>query len=352
MMDISTSDGQSNGQGSEQRVEHEQRAGQSLGDPRLDQRAGQDLNDINMVSSNESMHSPSPPIPSKGTSKTSTTRKHVKSDTPTMVTSAPSSPAGTSAESSVIGSVRLVSRKRGAALQASKALQKIVPDMNEFQEELRDEKKASKRKKKPSAMEDHKDDDSVDMEVDEMDTKPLATRKVVASPTKRKKAGVEKLMSVGSGDDDDDKEVKTSRGGPSTPTKKQKRGMLEKNKAEEDSVVESGSVLDQTTGAGTGAGKQKRARYITTGVKEQSASQVKALKALGIMPTTTVDKCTHLVATSISRTGKFLIALLQGKIIVREEWLQACIDASSILGNGSSPLFYALLGVLVHNLLF
>jgi hypothetical protein len=227
--------------------------------------------------------------------------------------------------------------------------------MNEFQEELRDEKKALKRKKKPSAIEESKDSDSMDMDVDEAETKPAPARKVTTSPTKRKKPDTEKSVAVGS-DDDGAKEVETHRGGSSTPSKKQRRGvMLDKDKTGEDSAAESPNALDQAgAGAGTtgASSKQRRVRYITTGVKEQTASQIKALKALGIQSTTTVEKCTHLVATSITRTGKFLIALLQGKIIVREEWLQACIDANSILGKHhlflDVPPFW--LNELVHDL--
>ena len=74
-------------------------------------------------------------------------------------------------------------------------------------------------------------------------------------------------------------------------------------------------------------------RYITTGLlKEPSAKQLKALKALGISPTTTIDRATHLVAKGIARTEKFLQAIAQGKIIVHEDWLQACVDANAHLG--------------------
>ncbi|KAF9349305.1 hypothetical protein BGX34_001874 [Mortierella sp. NVP85] len=335
MMDISPFKCQSNGQEPEQQVEHNSGDSNDIQGPEqeFDQAEEEHPGDTSMVMRSDSERSPSPPILSKGKSKRVSTIKQAESDTSTPTTGAPSPQAESSVGEPSVGSVRVVSRRRGAALQASKALQKIVPDMNEFQEELRDEKKALKRKKKPSAIEESKDSDSMDMDVDEEETKPAA-KKPTTSPSKRKKADVEKSVAVGS-DDDGAKEVETHRGGSSTPSKKQRRGvMLDKDKAGEDSAAESPNALDQAgAGAGTtgASSKQRRVRYITTGVKEQTASQIKALKALGIQSTTTVEKCTHLVATSITRTGKFLIALLQGKIIVREEWLQACIDANSIL---------------------
>ncbi|KAG0006498.1 hypothetical protein BGZ65_007320 [Modicella reniformis] len=280
-------------------------------------------NNTGVLSSNEFECTPPQFVPSKESpNKPSTTPKRVESDSPMLIPSAPSSPVDSSpAGSSSLGSVRVVSRKRGAALQASKALQKIVPEMNEFQEELRDEKKALKKKKKPISSEEFKEADSMDMDVDETDNQSSSTKKVAVSLAKRKRisAGSEvRGVSVGSDDDDDDvdKETETSSNELKASPKKHKRvPMADKDKGGEDSAVESATMLDQPAGAGAsvaGAAKQKRVRYITTGVKEQSASQIKALKALSITPTTTVEKCTHLVATSITRTGKFLIALLQG----------------------------------------
>ncbi|KAG0232830.1 hypothetical protein BGX31_005009 [Mortierella sp. GBA43] len=346
LMDISGLGGQSNGRGQalEQRTEQspsntdtgqdsEQGLERRLDDGDVEQDAGrldQNLSDLNMVLSDRSDRSLSPPFPPTTTSKkVSTTGKQAKSDVPIRVASPSPPPAEPSdVGNPALGSVRVVSRKRGAALQASKALQKIVPDMNNFQEELRDEKKASKRKKKSTNTEELKESDSMDMDVDEADTKPSTTKKAITSPTKRKRLNSEKPTPVES-DEDGHKEVEGPRSGPNTPTKKPRRGnALDKEKAGEDATTESAGVSDQPAGTGTGtpgpgtpvaSSKQKRVRYITTGVKEQSASQIKALKALGIMPTTAVEKCTHLVATSITRTGKFLIALLQGKVIVHED---------------------------------
>ncbi|KAF9944173.1 hypothetical protein BGZ70_004952, partial [Mortierella alpina] len=88
---------------------------------------------------------------------------------------------------------------------------------------------------------------------------------------------------------------------------------------------------DHGPATGTQASKAKQVRYISTGLKEQSTKQIKALRALGIVPTTSVEKCTHLVAKNIARTEKFLVALAQGKTIVHEDWFQACIDANAIL---------------------
>ncbi|KAG0016395.1 hypothetical protein BGZ80_009249 [Entomortierella chlamydospora] len=241
------------------------------------------------------------------------------------------SPAST--DNPMLGSVRVVSKKRGAALQASKVLQKIVPDMNEFQEELRDEKKATKKKKKHTTFEDHKGDETMDVDVDESDVSPSTPKKVAPSPVKRRRIS---MNSVGErstparSDDEDDREGDISSNGLRTSPKKIKRNM--KVEKDDTSMEVANTATSEQTFA---AGKSRRVRYISTGLKDQSAAQVKALKALGIIPTTAVEKCTHLVATSIARTGKFLIALLQGKIIVREDWLQACIDANAILGKNA-----------------
>ncbi|KAG0359216.1 hypothetical protein BGZ54_010042 [Gamsiella multidivaricata] len=283
----------------------------------------------------EAWSGPSSPVTSKAAYiKSSGDPKQPTSDISTPATSAPSSPTiSHSTESPDYISVRGTSKKRGAALQASKALRKIVPDMNEFQEELRDEKKASKKKKKQVVMDMPKDDESMDVDVDEAAAVPSSTKKVGNSPTKRRRISMgsvdERSTPAGSGDDED-QELEANTSSPRMPSKKPRRAAKsEKNKDREDSAMDTSGTVEQ--GAGAAAGKLKRVRYITTGVKEQSAAQAKALKALGIMPTTAVEKCTHLVATSIARTGKFLIALLQGKAIVHEDWLQACIDANAIL---------------------
>ncbi|KAF9399340.1 hypothetical protein BGX21_006426 [Mortierella sp. AD011] len=238
-----------------------------------------------------------------------------------------------SADNPMLGSVRVVSKKRGAALQASKVLQKIVPDMNEFQEELRDEKKATKKKKKHTTFEDHKGDETMDVDVDESDVSPSTPKKAAPSPVKRRRIS---MNSVGErstptrSDDEDGHEGDITSNGLRTSPKKIKRNV--KVEKDDTSMEVTNTATSEQTFA---AGKSRRVRYISTGLKDQSAAQVKALKALGIIPTTTVEKCTHLVATSIARTGKFLIALLQGKIIVREDWLQACIDANAILGKNA-----------------
>jgi hypothetical protein len=209
--------------------------------------------------------------------------------------------------------------------------------MNEFQEELRDEKKASKKKKRyPTA--DGKEDESMDIDIDEASINPSAVKKAAASPSKRRRismASAGERSTPGESGEDEEQDGEANTTGSRTPSKKTRRGAkAEKEKEKEDVAMEGVIAHDQGvgTGIGAGAGKLKRVRYISTGVKDQSTAQVKALKALGIIPTTAVEKCTHLVATSIARTGKFLIALLQGKVIVHEDWLQACIDANAILG--------------------
>ncbi|KAF9429048.1 hypothetical protein BGZ76_001921 [Entomortierella beljakovae] len=229
-----------------------------------------------------------------------------------------SSSSATNAENHKLGSVRVVSKKRGAAMQASKVLQKIVPDMNEFQDELRDEKKASKKKKKQLAAE-----ELIEMDAEGSDTLHQSPKKSTSSPTKRRRIS---MGSVGVRDtpviSDDDDDADNTLDSPKAPSKKSRQN------PKGDIVTQSTSIAPEQSST---AGKTKRVRYISTGVKDQSAAQIKALKALGVMPTTTVEKCTHLVATSISRTGKFLTALLHGRIIVHEDWLQACIDANMIV---------------------
>ncbi|KAG0305743.1 hypothetical protein BGZ98_003633 [Dissophora globulifera] len=271
-----------------------------------------------------------------------------QSDSATSSPNALPSPSNFSAvDGQGVSSIRVVSRKRGAALQASKALQKIVPDMNEFQEELRDEKKASKKKKKHLISEDSKTDDAESIDLEEMDI-PLALphKKQTATQVKRRRIS---MGSVGDrstparSDEDNDGEEQENVADTITSwtqSKKVRRGAKsdkEKEKERRDVSMEVDTAADQGAGLGAaaGAGKLKRVRFVSTGVKEQGAAQLRVLKSLGIMPATTVEKCTHLVATSIARTGKFLIALLQGKIIVREDWLQACINANAIVDEDS-----------------
>ncbi|KAF9105007.1 hypothetical protein BGX27_009850 [Mortierella sp. AM989] len=295
--------------------------------------------------------SPSTPTPSKTSPKmVSVEAKSSTSDTSASSSIVPSSPktslsvcvidgnkeggspSSAATESPTMGSVRVISRKRGAAVQASKVLQKIVPDMNEFQDELRDEKKASKKKKKHTIIEDSKIDET-EMDLDESNL-PLPTfKKAASSPAKRRRISMgstgERSTPAGSDDDGHDHESELNIGGPRTPSKKIKRSTkVEKADKENTSTEAANTTISEQN---LTAGKSRRVRYISTGLKDQSTAQIKALKSLGIIPTTAVEKCTHLVATSIARTGKFLIALLHGKIIVHEDWLQACIDANAIL---------------------
>ncbi|KAI1313478.1 hypothetical protein EDD11_002539 [Mortierella claussenii] len=307
----------------------------------------EDSSNAHNVPRNGTESGPSSSTPPKATPKKSTaTQRQQNSEVSTPTASAPSSPTAarsntgiaamkerdlsptTSVESPALGSVRVVSRKRGAAVQASKALQKIVPDMNVFQDELRDEKKASKKKKKHLVSEEIKDDEAEDMDVDEDEALP-APKKGVSSPMKRKRAsigGVEDRSTSGGTEDEDEHDGDANTAGSKVPPKRGKK-VVKAEKEEPMTDAANTSLHDQTSNAT----KTKRVRYISTGVKEPTAAQAKALKALGILTATTVEKCTHLVATGISRTGKFLNALLQGKIIVREDWLQACIDANAIL---------------------
>ena len=242
--------------------------------------------------------------------------------------------------SSSPGGVRVVSRRRGAALEATKALQQIVPDMNDFQEELRDEKRRKKRGK-TVPIDDRDADDSMDVDADEADALPNP-RKTPTSPTKRKRTS----MGTAEGpstpvksqeDTGNESENAVVAAGLKTPVKRSRKVIKadkerEVSAAPAESTTPAGETSESTT-APVPVSKFKHARYISTGLtKEPSAKQVKALKALGIVSTTAVDQCTHLVAKNVGRTEKFLTALAQGKIIVHEDWLQACIDANAILG--------------------
>ncbi|KAK3844359.1 MAG: BRCT domain-containing protein [Linnemannia gamsii] len=230
------------------------------------------------------------------------------------------------------GGVRVVSRKRGAALEATKALQQIVPDMNDFQEELRDEKRRKKRGK-TALIDEPEDDDVKNVNAEETTETSPTRRKTPASPAKRKRVSmgtvVEDPGTPAKSQEDTGNESEDTK----TPSKKTKRA----TKADKEKEREAAAAAESTNGADASAtagpaSKLKQARYITTGLtKEPSAKQIKALKALGILSTNAVDQCTHLVAKSVGRTEKFLSALALGKIIVQEDWLQACIDANAIL---------------------
>jgi hypothetical protein len=238
------------------------------------------------------------------------------------------------------GGVRIVSRKRGAALEATKALQQIVPDMNEFQEELRDEKRRKKRGKTAPIDEPREGDDSMDVDADEPE-RQANSRKTPTSPIKRKRVSMgsagEPNTPVKSQEDTGNESEDAVAAGQKTPVKKSRRATKAEREREASIAATEATATATETSEATSPGsvsKFKHARYISTGLtKEPSAKQVKALKALGIVSTTAVDQCTHLVAKNVGRTEKFLTALAQGKIIVHEDWLQACIDASAILGK-------------------
>ncbi|KAG0296331.1 hypothetical protein BGZ96_009730 [Linnemannia gamsii] len=236
------------------------------------------------------------------------------------------------------GSVRVVSRRRGAALEATKALQQIVPDMNDFQEELRDEKRRKKRGKTAPTDISRDGDDSMDLDVDETE-RQASSRKTPISPTKRKRVSMgtagDPNTPIKSQEDTGNESEDAVTAGLKTPVKKSKRATKADREREASVAAAESTATAVDTSEATTSGpvsKFKHARYISTGLtKEPSAKQVKALKALGIVSTTAVDQCTHLVAKNVGRTEKFLTALAQGKIIVHEDWLQACIEASAIL---------------------
>ncbi|KAG0203020.1 hypothetical protein BGX28_004574 [Mortierella sp. GBA30] len=251
----------------------------------------------------------------------------------------PSLPSSPDRSSPAVGGVRVLG-KRGAAVEASKALQKIVPDMNEFQEELRDEKRTSKskRKKQTTVEELQEEDESMDVDADQYSAASSSKKVLPSSPAKRKRLSLvntEERDSPAKSDDEDDSAAVA--GGPKTIAKKTRKTM----KASKDGAgtaaagetVASTSQSEHDGVAGTQHSKAKQVRYISTGLKDQSTKQVKALRTLGIVPTTSVERCTHLVAKSIARTEKFLVALAQGKGIVHEDWLQACVDANAMLSE-------------------
>ncbi|KAF9958739.1 hypothetical protein BGZ72_011038 [Mortierella alpina] len=301
--------------------------------------------DVPEPSSPKSIKKRPTPVRKRRTSDTtalSSTTEDVHSAGPSVANREKGSPTPLSSgrESPAAGGLRVLG-KRGAAVEASKALQKIVPDMNEFQDELRDEKRASKNKRKKfSAAEEHRDEDeSMDMDVDEASTVSSSRKTQSSSPAKRKRPSLVNVEVQGtparSEDDEAANESETAANDPKSAIKKARRaGKFNKSAAgavAAGHVEVAGGAPEHGTAAGSQASRVKHVRYISTGLKEQSTKQVKALRALGIVPTTSVEKCTHLVAKNIARTEKFLVALAQGKTIVHEDWFQACIDANAIL---------------------
>ncbi|KAF9122887.1 hypothetical protein BGW39_009417 [Mortierella sp. 14UC] len=235
------------------------------------------------------------------------------------------------------GGVRVVSRRRGAALEATKALQQIVPDMNDFQEELKDEKRR-KKKGRTAPIDEAEDEEAMDVDDEETKETPPSRRKTPISPVKRKRISMGSVAEdpgtpVKSQEDTGNESEDAVAAGIKTPGKKAKRATKADKEREKEAAATTEAITAADSSATTGpASKLKQARYITTGLtKEVSAKQIKALKALGIVSTNAVDQCTHLVAKSVGRTEKFLAALALGKIIVQEDWLQACIDANAIL---------------------
>ena len=68
-----------------------------------------------------------------------------------------------------------------------------------------------------------------------------------------------------------------------------------------------------------------------TGV-DVSESKFPDLEALGFTFVEDPAICTHVVASGLSRTAKFLAAIPYTPKFVLEEWLYACIDEKKILG--------------------
>lgn len=287
------------------------------------------------VETHQSTPSPRKATPRRGSKSASVAAQEASSSSSSHADNDAAMPGSSSP-----GGVRVVSRRRGAALEATKALQQIVPDMNDFQDELRDEKRRKKRGK-TAPIDDRDPDDSMDVDAEETDALPNP-RKTPTSPTKRKRISMGTTEGPSTPvksqeDTGNESESAVVAAGLKTPVKRSRKVIKADKDREAFAVPAESTILADETSESTTApvpvSKFKHARYISTGLtKEPSAKQVKALKALGIVSTTAVDQCTHLVAKNVGRTEKFLTALAQGKIIVHEDWLQACVDANAILG--------------------
>ncbi|KAF9418850.1 hypothetical protein BGZ94_009578 [Podila epigama] len=260
-----------------------------------------------------------------------------------------------------------IARMRGAALEASKALKKIVPDMNNFQEELQNEKKAQrKRKKAPvddglttrkkqdsKGVEDEGDEEEErggggDEQVEEQSETEMQVdyvevlSKKPASPTKKRKTTVQRKGSVSASDEESAKAVANSSREVGPPAaKKGKKSTAAATTAASAAQRAKSPSLSPVADENRGPSKEPRVvRYLCTGLKdsELTSKEIKQLKALGMVAAKSVDDCTHLVATHAARTEKFLCAVAQAKFIVRREYLNSCIEANAILDENEYRL--------------
>lgn len=279
--------------------------------------------------------STSPPSKAAQSSSTKSTKTTEKDASPAPSTSAP-------------GSVLVYSRQRGAALKASKALEQNAADMNTYQEERQNEKKALKKRKRVllddiSISKDGDDDEEADESENDMDIDSSTPSKKPASPTKKRRA-TRKGSTSGTPARSDDEEVNTSANSsreaisidsPKAPSKR-KRALVSAVAIKEpgDSSM-SPPVEESKAPKESKEPKEPRTvKYLRTGIsKDLTAKESKQLKALGIVEAKNVEDCTHIVAEHAARTEKFLSGIAQAKFIVRKEYLNACIDANEVLGK-------------------
>lgn len=64
----------------------------------------------------------------------------------------------------------------------------------------------------------------------------------------------------------------------------------------------------------------------------------KALTKLGVKFTTKPSECTHLIASGMARTEKFLCALPQAPYVLGKDWLAACVKEKRVVGMYYSEL--------------
>lgn len=273
--------------------------------------------------------------PSSKAPSSSTTKISDKDASPVPSTSAP-------------GGVLIVSRQRGAALKASKALEQNAADMNTYQEERQNEKKALKKRKRVlddiSISKDGDDDEDGEESENDMDVDTsTTTTKKPASPTKKRRA-TRKESTSGTPARSDDDEVNTSVNSsreailidsPKAPSKR-KRAVASAPGPSDSSM--SPPIEENKEPRESKESKEpketKTIKYLCTGIgKDLTAKETKQLKALGIIAAKSVEDSTHIVAEQRSRTEKFLYGIAQAKFIVRREYLNACIDANEVLGK-------------------
>ncbi|KAF9163982.1 hypothetical protein DFQ26_001938 [Actinomortierella ambigua] len=243
----------------------------------------------------------------------------------------------TSASGAGAGGIRVISRARGAALEASKNLKKNVSDMNAFQKELRNEKRTPKKKRKMTDNDgDSARDESIEPEESEQDTKsPAAGSGEPLSPGKRRRTSTTPAVAPKSG-----RKGKTAAVAAAAQAEETHDIEMEEEEQEEAprTLSKKAAQKESKDGVSTSGSPRGPVRYITTSTVKIPAKLAKQLKALGVTEAKSVEQCTHLVANSVVRTEKFLYAIPACKEIVHEDWLQACADANQILGEGEYPV--------------